>query len=1382
MPFSQTKPQITNVSSIVTEEEIFQGIFCHSDPNKHCLCYCREIEGLTESLSDEAAKRFIDVIPENPLQLNEESQHMLSNLKHVRLPQVLQSTNIHEYSIPWSPDGVDPNHTEHNLYLSNFCSHVHENLKLFIDEAVKEATSEVPTLHKEVLHHASFCATKCASFHGREAELACVRNHLSSDVRKPLVIYGESGVGKTSVMAMVAHSASTWLGPDLVMVFKFLGTSPSSSAIRETLRSLSLQLCEIFNIKPIDLENCEFHEISQFFQSLLVEILPSKTDSHVLLLLDSIDQLSGANKAHTMNWLPKLLPKTVHVVVSMLPREHGCLDNIRTALPDKECYLEILSLPSLTAVDVLHKWLALIGRTITGAQLGKVIDVFAKCSQPLFLRLLYRQALTWQSYTPVEDIELPGSTAEALAQLFNTLEEEHGAVLVQRALGYFTASQSGLSEGELEDILSLDDEVLDEIYEYWDPPVRHVIRIPQLLWKRIRFDIAEYLVERQAKGRSVIAWYHRQFIETAQKRYLSDEVQKTRLHCNMAVYFEGVFGENPVKPIYLNNRRLHLKECSRKVAKQPLLYSENVYNYRKLTELPFHLANAKEDEKLTDLVLCNYYWILTKLRALNFIQDYTLTKSLCLNEQASLVKEVLALSAHSIKSEPYSLAGQILGRLEHKHPHPRINELIEQARKWTESYSGSIITPTNTCLIGPGGPLLMTLTGHPQLVQSLCVSATHNVVISVSKSVEGGAVFNVWDTKHMESVHNVHAFKMAGSGVPMVALEGDTLVGVCDKAMVTWNTVTGEQLTKIELSLKITCIAHSGQMVVLGLESGTLALHSLDNLTDLQYYDNTTPILLTAICISQDDSLIITGDKDGEIRCLTQSSGAGLWKGRHEKRITCLLSCREHLVSGSEDSTLAIWLPNTGKRVHLLKGHTKAVTSLQQVSSRGVVISGSLDGSVRIWLVESGMCQHILGGHTNAVWCLTTCGSDLLVSGSKDDYLKVWNIQSGECVQTLEGHLSWISCVAALDDQGLIVSGSNDKSVKLWKLGRHNESWKKDHHCYHPEGIATIPGKDRAVSGALDSIKVWDISSGRCLKTLSKAAICLCVHPKFPDLLVSGDAEGIVTVWRIGDESTVMTYSKEHTKAVTVLACNAATSTLYSASSDGSIREWTLNDAELACIRTYSGHSASIKCLAISKDCTLLASGSHDTTVCLWNVTAQEPGGSRTGKPEPVVLAVGRKVVWCLALNDSTTVLASGNDDTSLCLWDLRTHRCLHTIGYTDSIKCAMFLDDRTIVAGAHCGRNQLKSWDVESGGCVGSYDGHTHAVMCMTTIGGGARIVTGSRDGKVKLWDCWSTECLASFDLQSQIKHICVSERGDHCVLVATTKSGPIALLHFNL
>ena len=97
------------------------------------------------------------------------------------------------------------------------------------------------------------------------------------------------------------------------------------------------------------------------------------------------------------------------------------------------------------------------------------------------------------------------------------------------------ASQ-GLTTNELEDILSCDEAVLHDVFQYWTPPIR---RLPPLLWVRIRADLSSYLVDRGADATQVICWYHRQFVEAAVDRYLSDPIEKKSRHSAIADYFLG---------------------------------------------------------------------------------------------------------------------------------------------------------------------------------------------------------------------------------------------------------------------------------------------------------------------------------------------------------------------------------------------------------------------------------------------------------------------------------------------------------------------------------------------------------------------------------------------------------------------------------------------------------------------------------------------------------------------------------------------------------------------------------------------------------------------------------------------------------------------------
>jgi len=64
----------------------------------------------------------------------------------------------------------------------------------------------------------------------------------------------------------------------------------------------------------------------------------------------------------------------------------------------------------------------------------------------------------------------------------------------QASFLYMSSFANGISESEIESILSLDDDVLYDIFEFHAPPIR---KLPVALWSRIKYDLRGYMVEKE---------------------------------------------------------------------------------------------------------------------------------------------------------------------------------------------------------------------------------------------------------------------------------------------------------------------------------------------------------------------------------------------------------------------------------------------------------------------------------------------------------------------------------------------------------------------------------------------------------------------------------------------------------------------------------------------------------------------------------------------------------------------------------------------------------------------------------------------------------------------------------------------------------------------
>lgn len=89
------------------------------------------------------------------------------------------------------------------------------------------------------------------------------------------------------------------------------------------------------------------------------------------------------------------------------------------------------------------------------------------------------------------------------------MEIKFGKIIISYVLGYIIIVRDGIFENELEDVLFCDDEVLDDVYCYYNLLVDGIVRIFFVLVVRIRFDIKDYIVERIVYDKYIMNWYYR---------------------------------------------------------------------------------------------------------------------------------------------------------------------------------------------------------------------------------------------------------------------------------------------------------------------------------------------------------------------------------------------------------------------------------------------------------------------------------------------------------------------------------------------------------------------------------------------------------------------------------------------------------------------------------------------------------------------------------------------------------------------------------------------------------------------------------------------------------------------------------------------------------
>lgn len=272
---------------------------------------------------------------------------------------------------------------------------------------------------------------------------------------------------------------------DYSLILRFLGTTPASSNIINVLNSIIFQISRIFSIKsPKDL----ITEKPLIVDYLLEQFMQIKTvfpNRKLIIILDSIDQLNSID--YDLMWFIDKLPDNVKMIYSTLPDHGGILKSLRKYQIPIINYIEIKNLKIDLSLQIINDWLTKANRSLSDKQWECIRDLFQRASlYPLFISLIFGIISKWSSFDePSSDFLECLDMDQTIVYLFRLHEMEHGKMLFSRALIYMSAFKNGISENEIEDILSLDDDVLYDIFEFHAPPIR---KLPSALVRSLRIN------------------------------------------------------------------------------------------------------------------------------------------------------------------------------------------------------------------------------------------------------------------------------------------------------------------------------------------------------------------------------------------------------------------------------------------------------------------------------------------------------------------------------------------------------------------------------------------------------------------------------------------------------------------------------------------------------------------------------------------------------------------------------------------------------------------------------------------------------------------------------------------------------------------------------
>ncbi|AFY81038.1 WD40 repeat domain-containing serine/threonine-protein kinase [Oscillatoria acuminata] len=222
----------------------------------------------------------------------------------------------------------------------------------------------------------------------------------------------------------------------------------------------------------------------------------------------------------------------------------------------------------------------------------------------------------------------------------------------------------------------------------------------------------------------------------------------------------------------------------------------------------------------------------------------------------------------------------------------------------------------------------------------------------------------------------------------------------------------------------------------------------------------------------------------------------------------------------------------------------------------------------------------------------------------------------------------------------------------------------------------------------------------------------------------------------------------------------------------------TLQPREWKAVETFASGSR-IRCVAVSPDSQMIASGSEENRIQLWY-----PGTGKSGEQVGNWLSGHSGWVQTVSFSPDGRVLISGSCDRSLKLWDLGTGKLLRSLGdwfapHNGWINTIAFHPSGTILVSGSTDMT-IKLWNISTGKQLGTLTDHQGTVESVAISPDGKLLASGSGDRTVKLWELPSGKAVATLTGHQDIVRS-VSFSPDSQILASGSRDHTLKLWQVN-
>ncbi|MDV2998651.1 MAG: Tol-Pal system protein TolB [Chroococcopsis gigantea SAG 12.99] len=472
------------------------------------------------------------------------------------------------------------------------------------------------------------------------------------------------------------------------------------------------------------------------------------------------------------------------------------------------------------------------------------------------------------------------------------------------------------------------------------------------------------------------------------------------------------------------------------------------------------------------------------------------------------------------------------------------------------------------------------------------------------------------------------------------------------------------------------------------------------------------------------------------------------------------------LATASGDNTVKLW-DRQGRELRTLRGHTGEVYGVSFSRDGKLIATASQDKTAKIWNLR-GEELVTLKGHDRSLYSVNfSPDGQKIATSSRDKTARIWDLKGRE-LGVLRGHGDSVDDVSFSPDGQTIATASRDGSIRLWNLkGEEIKVLANDKNTGYYSVSFSADG--RMIAGATGDrvVRVWD-REGNLLWTLKrhqKNINSVNFSPNNPSLILTASGDGTAKVWKLqGEEAQEIITLKSHQDAVYDAVFSNDEKTIVTASADKTAIIWDIStlvdalkndrrpptDAAVASggdkvalaldtgnieVQDIQGKARrrlsapkSLNHLTFDSRDGLLIGVEDDRNVYIWNL--------QDGKAKPKLIQ-GSVILYSIAIDGEGQELAIGSRDGKVTRYNIESEpRKIGAFQFSDnSVNSLAYSADGTKIAvGLQYGQLVIKS--LTDGREIKIKSAHEDTISALAFSKDGELLVTGSKDGTVKLWD----------------------------------------------